>query len=84
MCGIWLSISDNDYYHEYIKIQNRGPDMSVYQKIKNIAIGFHRLAILETNFNGSQPYIHNNKIFILKLVIIFIRLTKLKSGYLLI
>ena len=64
MCGIWLSISDNDYYHEYIKIQNRGPDMSVYQKIKNIAIGFHRLAILETNFNGSQPYIHNNKILI--------------------
>ena len=64
MCGIWLSISNNDYYHEYNNIKNRGPDMSVYQKIKNVAIGFHRLAILEPNFNAIQPYVYNNKILI--------------------
>ncbi len=64
MCGIWLSISNNDYYEYFKKINNRGPDMSIYQKINNIAIGFHRLAILQPNFSGSQPYMYNNKILI--------------------
>jgi len=64
MCGIWLSISDSDYYHEYNNIKKRGPDMSIYKKIKNVTIGFHRLAILEPNFNAIQPYVYNNKILI--------------------
>jgi asparagine synthase (glutamine-hydrolysing) len=64
MCGIWLTISENDYYEQFKKIAHRGPDMSIYQKIDNIAIGFHRLAILQPNFNASQPYMYNNKILI--------------------
>ena len=64
MCGIWLTIGKHDYYKYFQKIKHRGPDMSVYQQIQNIAIGFHRLAILEPNFNASQPYMHNNKLLI--------------------
>lgn len=64
MCGIWLTISNEDYYEQFKKISHRGPDISVYQKINNIAIGFHRLAILEPNFNATQPYMYNNKILI--------------------
>jgi len=68
MCGIWAFINqeaqENDYYYYFMKLKHRGPDASVYTKINNVSIGFHRLAILETNFNGHQPYMLDNTILI--------------------
>jgi asparagine synthase (glutamine-hydrolysing) len=69
MCGIWAYIKKNinnpDFYYDYfMKIKHRGPDSSVFLNIKNTYIGFHRLAILETSFNGNQPYYYDNTILI--------------------
>ena len=69
MCGIWAFINNDDsqiidYYNNFMKIKHRGPDASVYTQINNVSIGFHRLAILETNFNGHQPYMLDNTILI--------------------
>lgn len=68
MCGIWAYISSQkelrDYYNYFQKIKHRGPDASIYTQINNVAIGFHRLSILERSFNGNQPYMIDNTIFI--------------------
>jgi len=67
MCGIWAYISQfkkKDYYEYFNTISHRGPDASVYMKYKEAAIGFHRLAIINKNLEGMQPFIDNNIIFI--------------------
>jgi len=71
MCGIWgfiynenLFLDHNYYYDYFMKLSHRGPDSSVFTKIDNVFIGFHRLAILETNFNGLQPYMIDNTVLI--------------------
>ena len=68
MCGIWTYISNDDimkdYYDYFMKIKHRGPDASIYTKINNVSIGFHRLSILETSFNANQPYMIDNNILI--------------------
>jgi asparagine synthase (glutamine-hydrolysing) len=63
MCGIWgllSSISLQNYgalYHAFMKIKNRGPEFSSFQKIQNlIFIGFHRLAIVDPTSQGNQPF----------------------------
>ena len=40
-----------------MKIKNRGPDLSSFQTIKNLTVGFHRLAIMDPTFHANQPYI---------------------------
>lgn len=64
MCGIWSyieliknNINYIDLFKDFMEIKNRGPDMSSFQIINNIVIGFHRLAIMEPTFKGNQPYI---------------------------
>jgi len=66
MCGIWafielMTFQENDFreklFADFMKIQARGPDMSTFQIIKNVSIGFHRLAIMEPTFYANQPYI---------------------------
>jgi asparagine synthase (glutamine-hydrolysing) len=66
MCGIWAYISKNkkDYYEYFKKISHRGPDASSYISLKEAAIGFHRLSIIEKSFNGLQPFFDNNLILI--------------------
>ena len=71
MCGIWglLGLFDNlkesQKYEIYNKIKNRGPDKSIYFDISDIKLnnqtipvklGFHRLSIMDTTFNGDQPF----------------------------
>ena len=64
MCGIWAFINlikDNpDYiklYQDFMALKSRGPDMSIFQTIKNVSIGFHRLAIMDPTFHVNQSYI---------------------------
>jgi asparagine synthase (glutamine-hydrolysing) len=66
MCGIWAHISsiNKDYYEYFKKISHRGPDASNYMKLPELAIGFHRLAIVEKSFKGMQPFLDKNLIFV--------------------
>jgi len=63
MCGIWSLIELNDkvdlslWYNDFMKMKQRGPDMSTFQTFTNFSIGFHRLAIMNPDFSGNQPYI---------------------------
>jgi asparagine synthase (glutamine-hydrolysing) len=64
MCGIWAfieliknSTNYQNLYHDFMNIKNRGPDLSSFQTIKNLTVGFHRLAIMDPTFHANQPYI---------------------------
>ena len=68
MCGIWAFInlcqtqsnSKPDYvkmYNDFMSFQHRGPDLSSFQTIKNLTVGFHRLAVMDPTFHANQPYI---------------------------
>lgn len=64
MCGIWafvnLSTNQPNYiklYSSFMNIKPRGPDLSSFQTIKNVTVGFHRLAIMDPTFHANQPYI---------------------------
>lgn len=64
MCGIWAFINlikqSPDFtkmYQDFMAIKSRGPDMSSIQTIKNVTIGFHRLAVMDPTFHANQPYI---------------------------
>ncbi len=64
MCGIWayieLTANTADYaklFNDFMQIKPRGPDMSSFQTIKNLTVGFHRLAIMDPTFHANQPYI---------------------------
>ena len=72
MCGIWAFINlsktlpnYNKLYNDFMSIQHRGPDLSSFQTIKNLTVGFHRLAIMDPKFHANQPYIiednHNSR-----------------------
>jgi asparagine synthase (glutamine-hydrolysing) len=69
MCGIWAYILKNknldmnkyleNLYSHYIKTSMRGPDRSSFDILSqpnNIAIGFHRLSIMDPTTNGDQPF----------------------------
>ncbi len=69
MCGIWAYILKNqnldmnkyleNLYSHYIKTSMRGPDRSSFDVLShpnNIAIGFHRLSIMDPTTNGDQPF----------------------------
>ena len=64
MCGIWAYIElvkdiidKIKLYQDFMQLKPRGPDMSSFQTIKNLSIGFHRLAIMDPTFHANQPYI---------------------------
>jgi asparagine synthase (glutamine-hydrolysing) len=64
MCGIWafIELTKNTadmvkLYQDFMQIKPRGPDMSSFQTIKNLTVGFHRLAIMDPTFHANQPYI---------------------------
>ena len=44
-----------------MNIKSRGPDTSSFQTIKNVIVGFHRLAIIDPKFHANQPYIIEDK-----------------------
>jgi asparagine synthase (glutamine-hydrolysing) len=45
--------------NNFNNIKHRGPDNSILQNYKNVWIGFHRLAIIDTSFVSNQPFILN-------------------------
>lgn len=67
MCGIWFYLSkkiitDADFSRlvsSFMKIKMRGPDRSTleffYEPV-NMAIGFHRLSIMDPSVKGDQPF----------------------------
>ncbi len=64
MCGIWAYIelikNKTDFqklFNDFMSFKARGPDMSSFQTIKNVTVGFHRLAIMDPKFHANQPYI---------------------------
>jgi asparagine synthase (glutamine-hydrolysing) len=64
MCGIWayIELKKNTadmvkLFNDFMQIKSRGPDMSSFQTIKNLTVGFHRLAIMDPTFHANQPYI---------------------------
>jgi asparagine synthase (glutamine-hydrolysing) len=66
MCGIWgyLTNPEDDtnvalLYKKFSTIQSRGPDNSIFLRVKNIFMGFHRLSIMGPGSNGNQPFISN-------------------------
>lgn len=57
MCGIWayIKLIENNVdiiklFNNFMQIKSRGPDMSSFQIINNLTIGFHRLAIIDQLF----------------------------------
>jgi asparagine synthase (glutamine-hydrolysing) len=64
MCGIWSLIdllekynNNKELYENFMELKNRGPDITILHNIKNVYIGFHRLAIMDVSFHANQPYI---------------------------
>jgi asparagine synthase (glutamine-hydrolysing) len=64
MCGIfgYITSVENDNYDDYFdNIKHRGPDCSSILKFSfqnyKIALGFHRLSIIDLE-NGKQPFYH--------------------------
>ena len=64
MCGIWSYLqfyNNKKKFHKILadfwNISNRGPDNSVLETYNNIAIGFHRLGIMDNSFQSNQPFI---------------------------
>lgn len=64
MCGIWAFIqlikdkpNYNQLFNDFMSMKSRGPDMTSFQILKNLSIGFHRLAIMDPTFHANQPYI---------------------------
>ena len=64
MCGIWAfiqlkkkKISYTQFFNDFMNMRPRGPDHTSFQIIKNLTLGFHRLAIMEPKIHANQPYI---------------------------
>ena len=63
MCGIWTFIQSKSQYEykqlfdNFMKLRQRGPDMSSFNVYNNVYVGFHRLAIMNPSFTSNQPYI---------------------------
>ena len=64
MCGIWALIDNNDkkidvgvMFNSFMKLEHRGPDTSSFNILNDVYIGFHRLAIIDTNMKSNQPFI---------------------------
>ena len=68
MCGIWTFIKlmkhDIDLtklFQDFWNIKMRGPDNSYFENYKNVWVGFHRLAIMDTSFASNQPFVFQEK-----------------------
>lgn len=63
MCGIvgyWGKYSDADFKLAMDSIIHRGPDAQAIYKDDDLALGHHRLSIIDLSANGNQPYHFEN------------------------
>ncbi|CRM80563.1 Asparagine synthetase B [glutamine-hydrolyzing] [Pseudomonas sp. 25 R 14] len=76
MCGIFLSVTLNSNiamaYANFQNLRHRGPDSSSFQSIPfplvpefSVAYGFHRLAINDRSYKGSQPFYFDDGSFVI-------------------
>lgn len=65
MCGIWTYLGDAAHdaalapalFGACGRVQPRGPDNSVFEQVgRRVALGFHRLAIMDPSVRGDQPF----------------------------
>lgn len=65
MCGIWTYVGDDAHdatlapalFGACGRVQPRGPDNSVFEQVgRRVALGFHRLAIMDPSVRGDQPF----------------------------
>ena len=68
MCGIWALINMKkkglditQMFMDFWNIKHRGPDNSYFETYKNVLVGFHRLAIMDTSFASNQPFVFQEK-----------------------
>ena len=67
MCGIWAYIflkeckENINLFKDFLNLERRGPDNSIFQKYSNLMIGFHRLSIIDLKFKSNQPYVYEMK-----------------------
>lgn len=68
MCGFMVytkkDIPKEKIEYEFMKIKYRGPDMSKIVEKDEITFCFHRLAIMDLDEVGMQPFMKNNKIVV--------------------
>jgi asparagine synthase (glutamine-hydrolysing) len=64
MCGICAIINKNHFIQilseSFNRLKHRGPDSTTFRQIKNIYLGFHRLAIIDPEERSNQPLVHND------------------------
>lgn len=70
MCGIFAYLGDmihaNQLRDECMKSSKRGPDDNIMKTIHpRLTFGFHRLAIMDTSYEGNQPLYHPHKPYVL-------------------
>ena len=60
MCSIFgylgTAISEEELMKAFVKTHSRGPDMAQTLQVKDVFLGFHRLAIMGLNYHGMQPF----------------------------
>lgn len=68
MCGIWtlINLKKKDFevykmFKDFWNLKHRGPDNSYFENYKNVWVGFHRLAIMDTTFTSNQPFVFQEK-----------------------
>lgn len=65
MCGIWGYIMldgkilevTQEMYNCMMSLRPRGPDKTTFMVMPTMALGFHRLAIMDLSSHGDQPFI---------------------------
>ena len=68
MCGIWallnmFPLQQQEYanmFQDFLQLKHRGPDHSSFEIYKNVAIGFHRLAIVDDRITANQPFVRED------------------------
>jgi asparagine synthase (glutamine-hydrolysing) len=62
MCGIWavLDSDKNDsvkYFDQFMKLKHRGPDRFRFERLGDVHVGFHRLAMIDLSTASDQPFV---------------------------
>jgi len=63
MCGIWALIplagqkATYAWFEDFYQLKHRGPDHSSFEVYQQVALGFHRLAIIDDRAAANQPFV---------------------------
>ena len=72
MCGFVCFVNENNLSKKYLNLANsgklsnhRGPDSQNYYSVKNFTAYFRRLSIIDISKKSDQPFVSENKRYIL-------------------